>query len=99
MNEKFMITISFIFITVLLFTLFLYPWVSDNDIANISKSGFNRMIDLFYYGIVTFTTTGYGDIYPKSYRMKLIIAFYLIMIYSIPISMILNTHQHIVQHL
>ena len=66
----------------LIFTLFLFSWVTDDDITGLPKNKTERFISLFYYGVTTFTTTGYGDICAKSSRMKLVISFYMILIFS-----------------
>ena len=80
--------IFFIFVTNIIFAMFLFPWVTDDDLNNIPEQPLNRFISLFYYGITTFTTTGYGDIYPKSNRMKIIISFYMIIVFSITVSVL-----------
>ena len=70
----------------LAFTLFLFTWATDDDLNNIPKPSFSRFISLFYYSITTFTTTGYGDIYAKSNRMKIIVSLYMILVFSITVS-------------
>ena len=74
----------------LLFSFFLFAWVTDDDLTNIPKEPLNRFISLFYYSITTFTTTGFGDIYAKSNRMKLIISLYMISVFAITVHFLLN---------
>jgi len=78
--------ITYILTINLLFSLFLFSWVTDDDVSNLPKSPTERFISIFYYLITTFTTTGYGDIYAKSNRMKLIISFYMISVFSLTVS-------------
>ena len=68
------------------FTLILFPWVTEDDLHNLPQSPVDRFVSLFYYGITTFSTTGYGDIYAKSNRMKVIISLYMIFVFSITAS-------------
>ena len=65
----------------IIFSLFLFLWVTNDDIHNINTSDtpLNLIISLFYYIISTFTTTGYGDLYSTSPRMKVCIALYMIL--------------------
>jgi hypothetical protein len=88
MISKIIKYLFYILIINIIFSLFLYYWATDNDI-NINKSGYSRFIDILYYSISTFTTTGYGDIYAKSNRMKIIISSYMIFISSVYYKLIL----------
>ena len=54
-----------------IFTVFLYSWVTDEDITNLPKEPSKRFMALFYYNVTTSTSTGYGDIVPKSTRARL----------------------------
>ena len=65
-----------------LFALFLFPWVTDEDISNLPKKGFDRFLTLFYFGIASFTTTGYGDVVAKSRRLKILIIIYILLAIS-----------------
>ena len=66
-------------------TLFLFTWVTDDDVNNIPEAPLSRFVSLFYYSITTFSTTGYGDITAKSNRMKLFISLYMIIIFAVTI--------------
>jgi hypothetical protein len=66
--------------TNLLFAIFLFPWVTDDDFNGLRKKGSQRFIDLFYFAIVSFSTAGYGDISPKSSRAKMIVSTYLMFV-------------------
>lgn len=52
------------------FSAFLYSWVTDEDITNLPKKPKERFMALFYYTVTTSTSTGYGDIVPKSTRAR-----------------------------
>lgn len=65
-----------------LFAAFLYFWASNSDFGGLSGVGFERYVALFYFGVTTFTTTGYGDIIPKSHRVKIATALYMLVIFA-----------------
>jgi voltage-gated potassium channel len=54
----------------LIFSVFLYSWVTDDDIKNLPKEPRERFMALFYYTVTTSTSTGYGDIVPTSVRAR-----------------------------
>jgi len=76
------ISIFIISVNIIL-SLFLFLWVTDDDINGLPKNNMDRIISLFYYSITTFTTTGYGDVYAKSNRMKILSSLYMILIFSV----------------
>jgi hypothetical protein len=65
-----------------LFALFLLAWVNDRDISNLPPRPFDRFITLFYFSVMTFTTTGYGDILPRSRRARIAVSFFTILLYA-----------------
>jgi hypothetical protein len=67
----------------ILLSLFLFLWVTDEDLNGLPKNNQDRLISLFYYSITTFTTTGFGDVYAKSNRMKLVSCIYMVFIFSV----------------
>lgn len=73
----------FILAVNLLLSLFLFLWATDKDINGLPKPNLDRFITLFYYSITTFTTTGFGDVYAKSNRMKLLTSLYMVFIFSV----------------
>ena len=79
---------SFIIIINTALSFILILWVTDDDLNNLPQPWGERLVSIFYYLITTFTTTGYGDIYAKSVRMKLIISFYMIIIFALTVSFI-----------
>ena len=81
---------SFIIIINTALSLILILWVTDDDLNNLPQPWGERLASIFYYLITTFTTTGYGDIYAKSVRMKLIISFYMIIIFALTVSFIFD---------
>jgi hypothetical protein len=81
-NEIKKICIFILSVNILL-SLFLFLWVTDDDLNGLPKNNKDRFVSLFYYSITTFTTTGYGDVYAKSNRMKLVSCLYMILIFSV----------------
>lgn len=82
--------ILFILCFNIIFSIYLFLWTTNDDLNNIPEDSLDRFISLFYYSVTTFTTTGYGDIYPKSNRMKIIMSFYMIIIYSLTVSFLFH---------
>ena len=98
--NEFIRVFSVIVIVNILFSLFVLSWATDDDINGLppllnrnSNKYYNisdRLISLFYYGISTFTTTGYGDVYAKSSRMKILMSLYMILVVSASASFLFN---------
>ena len=59
------------------FAAFLTTWVTDYDISGLPKGWFDRFVTLLYFSVTTFTSTGYGDIAPKSNRARIIMSAYM----------------------
>jgi hypothetical protein len=78
LSEIYRLSLSILFINII-FAFLLLIWVTDKDIHGLPSNILDRYISLFYFGVTTLTTTGYGDIYAKSNRMKLIISMYMIL--------------------
>uniref|UniRef100_A0A6C0AQL0 Potassium channel domain-containing protein n=1 Tax=viral metagenome TaxID=1070528 RepID=A0A6C0AQL0_9ZZZZ len=72
------------------FALLLIPWVTDKDVAGLPQKTVDRFISLFYFGITSFTTTGYGDIHASSNRMKLLITTYMVLVFSMTVSFLFD---------
>ena len=100
--NEFIRVFSVIVIANILFSIFVLTWATDDDINGLppinkndknSNTYYNisdRLIALFYYGIATFTTTGYGDVYAKSSRMKILMSLYMILVVSASASFLFN---------
>ena len=99
--NEFIRVFSVIVIVNILFSIFVLSWATDDDInglpplinKNDKSNKYNisdRLIALFYYGISTFTTTGYGDVYAKSSRMKILMSLYMILVVSASASFLFN---------
>ena len=73
-----------------IFTFFLYSWVTDDDITNLPKEPRERFMALMYYNVTTSTSTGYGDIVPKSARARVASMAVQIVMLSIVIKRILE---------
>jgi len=54
------------------FAAFLYSWATDDDISNLPKDPKERFMALLYFTVTTSTSTGYGDIVPKSIRARMV---------------------------
>lgn len=67
-------------LTNLIFASVMFSWVTDSDMTGLRKGGPDRLIDLLYFSIVSFSTAGYGDIAPKSSRAKLTVSSYLMFV-------------------
>jgi hypothetical protein len=52
------------------FSAFVYSWATDDDITNLPKEPRERFMAILYYTVTTSTSTGYGDIVPKSTRAR-----------------------------
>jgi hypothetical protein len=72
------------FIINLIYATFLFFWAKDSDLKGLPSvmSPFDKFVNMFYFAIATFTTTGYGDISPASTRMKIINVFYMLLVLS-----------------
>lgn len=60
----------------LAFTLFLYSWVSDEDISGLPSAPRDRLVALFYLSVALFTGTG-GDMVPKTTRARVALTAYM----------------------
>ena len=66
----------------LVFTLFLYLWVTDDDIENLPKEPSEKAWTLFFVSVTSFTTIGfgeYGSVKIKSKRLKIGITFFILL--------------------
>jgi hypothetical protein len=64
--------------------------VTDEDITNLPKKPSERFMALLYYNVTTSTSTGYGDIVPKSTRARVASMAVQIVMLSIVIKRILE---------
>lgn len=62
------------------FATSVYPWATDGDFVGLSPKGLGRFTDLVYFSVASFSTAGYGDIYPKSQRARIMVSFFLLII-------------------
>lgn len=72
-----------LFALCVMFAVALYPWVTDDDISNLPKNPVDRFLSLVYFSVTTFTSTGYGDIAPKSTRAKMVLTAYMASVFAI----------------
>ncbi len=64
-----------------LFTLFLMTWITEEDIPGLPFYLVDKFLYLLYFNITTFTSTGYGDITPKTTRSRMIMSLYMMIIF------------------
>jgi hypothetical protein len=69
----------------LIFALILFPWATDKDINGLVGSNIDKFITLFYFGVTIFTTSGFGDVYAKSNKLKIFITLYMLLVISFAI--------------
>ncbi|BAT22418.1 hypothetical protein [Yellowstone lake phycodnavirus 2] len=67
-------------VTNLSFAGVMHSWVTDSDMSGLRKGSTDRFVDLLYFSIVSFSTTGYGDIAPKSTRAKMAVCLFLMFV-------------------
>lgn len=73
---------AFFLIFILIVSGILLAIVTDDDITNLRKPMLQRYYDLCYFLTVTISSTGYGDITPKSSRLKLIISLLIAFVFT-----------------
>ena len=73
-----------------LFALFLFPWVTEEDITDLPKNPVDKFITLFTFSLATFTTSGFVNTNAKSRRLKIVSAFYVILVISGGLSFFFN---------
>ncbi len=69
----------------LLFALFLFPWVTKEDIKNLPEESTEKFLALFFMGVAAFATIGFGqfgDIQIISRRLKIITTVYILLAIS-----------------
>jgi hypothetical protein len=84
---------QFMFLILLMnivFSLFLYSWVTDNDITNLPKNKRERFMAILYFTITTSTSTGYGDIVPKSVRARIASSMLQVFMFAVVVKRILE---------
>lgn len=72
------------------FAIFLFFIITDDDIPDLPAHPLDRFANIFYFCIKTYSTTGYGDLYPKSTKIRLIMSMYMLIIMSGIISLLFN---------
>jgi hypothetical protein len=69
----------------IVFALFLYLWVTNEDIENLPNEPVDRAWTLFFLAVTSFTTIGFGEfggIRLKSRRLKIVITFFILLAIS-----------------
>ena len=65
-----------------LFALILYPWVTKEDLPEVPENSLDRFLTLFTFGLATFTTSGFVNTNATSRRLKIVSAFYVLLVIS-----------------
>jgi hypothetical protein len=69
----------------IVFALFLYVWVTDEDIENLPNDPLEKAWTVFFLAITTFATIGFGEfgsVRVRSKRGKLVITFFILLAIS-----------------
>lgn len=69
----------------IVFAALLYPWITEEDIENLPIEPVDRWLTLFFFGVTSFATIGfgeYGSVRVKSRRLKILITFYILLAIS-----------------
>ena len=85
-----LLLVLILFITSIIFGIMIHVIEMDEE--------FSDPISSFYWAIITMTTTGYGDIYPKSYKGKIIAsacATVGLFLLSMPIAIVASTFRNL----
>lgn len=65
-----------IFFLLCTYTLIFYTCCDESDFSGFDEdkkmSSFERLVNMFYFTSVTCSTIGYGDIYPKTLKSRMI---------------------------
>jgi hypothetical protein len=56
-----------------------YAWITNEDMKGLPSDAGDRIASIFYFFV---TTTGYGDVYPVSVRLKVFAALYAVIMVS-----------------
>lgn len=91
-GQKFVGLIGLVLTINFVFALWLSGWATDEDFSGVFGSPFERFTDFFYFGVTTFTTTGFGDIVPKSRRARYTAILYMVVVFSAVVTII--THYY-----
>lgn len=67
--------------TVIVYTIFLYTWVTDQDMTGLPKKPMDRFNALAYFSTSTLSSIGYGDIVPVSNRARFAVSGFMIFTY------------------
>jgi len=69
----------------LIFAIFLYSWVTDDDVENLPKEPIEKLLTLFFLAITSFATIGFGQFGNTrviSIRGKIVITLFILLALS-----------------
>jgi len=75
--------VGIILIFNLIFTLIAMTWITEDDVSGIPEPPLDRFNSIFFSGITIFASTGFGDMMPKSKRMKIFMSIHMILSFLI----------------
>jgi len=70
--------VFYIILVNLLFTIVTMSWATEEDMDGLPEEGLDRFVSLFFSGITIFSSIGFGDLLPKSKRMRIYMSSYMI---------------------
>jgi hypothetical protein len=62
----------------IVFSIVTISWATEEDMGGLPEQGVERFVSLFFSGITIFSSIGFGDITPKSKRMRLYMSVYMV---------------------
>jgi len=84
-TQKVVYLISLTILINFAFAFVLFLFVDKSDFKNLPDDPLDRMLTLFYFALTTYTTNGYGDFIPLSFRARIATTIFMIGVYSITI--------------
>lgn len=90
--KKFLLLVGLVYSLNVLFASFLNAWVTPSDMHGLPHDKNGRLFTLFYFAMTTFTTTGYGDVIPRTRMLQLMSSMYMLFVYAFVVTFV--THYY-----
>jgi len=80
MSSLLYITKALLYVIVLniVFTIITLAWITDEDVTGLPEESFDKFVSVFFSGVSMFASTSFGDITPKSKRMRIYMSVYML---------------------